>query len=290
LSPVPFALAGTILALALPLLLDGVERKIRAGIHSRIGPPVTQTILDFLKLYSKETRVTRTVLVFTYLGLTSLITVAAGLFAEAMYLATLDEEYLLYTMVLYLISQATATLSFLILPNPYSIIGGFREVLVSLVNEPFLLLGLILYTRFLSVINHSPLGFLGLAGSTGIVLVASYVSTRRVPFDLAEAEPELASGVLIELTGRVLLLALYMLLALRAFSQLIPLVLLAPWLGGGWVPALIAYTAWLPLTWAVYATVSNIMGRSRVDLAVKRLAEIYLILLAPVVVGVLGGL
>jgi formate hydrogenlyase subunit 4 len=290
LSPVPFALVAAILALALPLLLDGVERKIRAAIHSRIGPPVTQTILDFLKLSSKETRVTRTALVFAYLGLTSLITVAAGLFAEAMYLATLGEKYLLYTIVFYIISQSTFTLSFLIIPNPYSIIGGFREVYVSLVNEPFMLLGLLLYIRFLNVINHSPLGFLGLAGSTAIVLVASYVSTRRVPFDLAEAEPELASGVLIELTGRVLLLALYMLLALRAFSQLIPLVLLAPWLGGGWASALIAYTAWLPLTWAVYATVSNIMGRSRVDLAVKRLAEIYLILLAPVVVGVLGGL
>jgi NADH:ubiquinone oxidoreductase subunit H len=153
-----------------------------------------------------------------------------------------------------------------------------------------MLLGLLLSIRFLGVINHSPLGFLGLAGSTGIVLVASYVSTRRVPFDLAEAEPELASGVLIELTGRVLLLALYMLLALRAFSQLIPLVLLAPWLDGGWVPALIAYITWLPLTWALYAIVSNIMGRSRVDLAVKRLAEVYLILLAPVVAGILGGL
>jgi formate hydrogenlyase subunit 4 len=290
LSPVPFALAATILALALPLLLDGVERKIRAAIHSRIGPPVTQTILDFLKLSSKETRVTRTALVFAYLGLTSLITVATGLFAEAMYLATLGEKYLLYTIVLYIISQSTITLSFLIIPNPYSVIGGFREVYVSLVNEPFMLLGLLLYVRFLGVINHSPLGFLGLAGSTAMVLVASYVSTRRVPFDLAEAEPELASGVLIELTGRVLLLALYMLLALRAFSQLIPLVLLAPWLGGSWASALIAYIAWLPLTWAVYATVSNIMGRSRVDLAVKRLAEIYLILLAPVVVSILGGL
>jgi len=50
--PIPIALFGAWLS----ILLDGVERKIKARIQSRIGPPVTQTLYDLLKLLEKEVK------------------------------------------------------------------------------------------------------------------------------------------------------------------------------------------------------------------------------------------
>jgi hypothetical protein len=43
-----------LLALALSPLLEGCARKLRAMIHSRIGPPIIQPYYDLLKLVGKE--------------------------------------------------------------------------------------------------------------------------------------------------------------------------------------------------------------------------------------------
>ena len=41
-------------ALLLSPLCEGIMRKLRAAIHSRIGPPITQPYWDLLKLLGKE--------------------------------------------------------------------------------------------------------------------------------------------------------------------------------------------------------------------------------------------
>ena len=42
-------------ALFLSPLCEGIMRKLKAAIHSRIGPPVTQPYWDLLKLLAKRT-------------------------------------------------------------------------------------------------------------------------------------------------------------------------------------------------------------------------------------------
>ncbi|MEM4844591.1 MAG: NADH-quinone oxidoreductase subunit H, partial [Ignisphaera sp.] len=47
-----------LLYIFLPPLLDGIERKIRAKIQTRYGPPtILQTWYDIIKLSSKELRI-----------------------------------------------------------------------------------------------------------------------------------------------------------------------------------------------------------------------------------------
>ena len=48
------SLAAAVISMALAPVYDGVERKVRAAIHTRIGPPVLQTWYDIVKLFSKE--------------------------------------------------------------------------------------------------------------------------------------------------------------------------------------------------------------------------------------------
>lgn len=47
-------LLNVVLALFLSPLCEGIMRKLRAAIHSRIGPPITQPYWDLLKLLGKE--------------------------------------------------------------------------------------------------------------------------------------------------------------------------------------------------------------------------------------------
>lgn len=47
-------LLNVAIALLLSPLYEGVLRKVRAAIHSRIGPPITQPYWDLLKLLGKE--------------------------------------------------------------------------------------------------------------------------------------------------------------------------------------------------------------------------------------------
>lgn len=47
-------LLNVAVALLLAPLCEGLMRKLRAAIHSRIGPPITQPYWDLLKLLGKE--------------------------------------------------------------------------------------------------------------------------------------------------------------------------------------------------------------------------------------------
>ena len=278
------ATIATSATLVLPLFMDGVERKVKAWVHSRIGPPVTQTLLDALKLLKKETRVFGPIPYYFYLSSTAAVLTALGVFSAYMYFATLNTAYFVYTLVFYLTSQAALALSYLIIPNPYSVIGGFREVFVSLVNEPFMVLGVVLYAVSFSS-RPGLWGYVAAGFSFSAVLVASYVSSRRTPFDLSEAEPEIASGGFIELSGKALFLALYNLLLSRSLSQLIPLSLVAMAAGPGGPLAPLAYLASLAGVWALYGLASTLMGRARVDTAFKSLVKLYLVLIAGAFVG-----
>jgi formate hydrogenlyase subunit 4 len=48
------ALVNVGLALLFAPLLDGVMRKLKAVVHSRKGPPLTQSYIDLFKLLGKE--------------------------------------------------------------------------------------------------------------------------------------------------------------------------------------------------------------------------------------------
>jgi formate hydrogenlyase subunit 4 len=48
-----WAIVVPLMLLAISPLLDGLARKIRARLHSRVGPPLIQGYLDLVKLAGK---------------------------------------------------------------------------------------------------------------------------------------------------------------------------------------------------------------------------------------------
>lgn len=206
-----WAIVVPIVLLAVSPLLDGLARKIRARLHSRIGPPIIQGYLDLVKLAGKVD-VTPTVNALTnflpFLALSS--AVAAGVLLPVSDFAPLSFAGDLL-LVLYLLGLSTVAivLGGAASGNPYSFLGAGRELQLLLFVEPVLAFALFVLavkagTFKLSeiVLWHSQNGYTlstVLAGIGALSAMLPYFG--KLPFDLAEAEQELMGGILLEQAG-----------------------------------------------------------------------------------------
>ncbi len=260
------SLAVAALSLLLAPVYDGVERKVRAAIHSRIGPPLLQTWYDILKLFSKEvvipsggswSALVTTLEAFTFAAASAALVYVSG---HALAPGALLEVVVL--AVLLSVSTALTILRAASQSNVFSVLGGFREFFLALSAEPF--------TVFSLLVLASGTGTLASRSvAVAILVLASYVASGRVPYDIAEAEPELASGVNIELAGP-LLGAVTVSTVLRKFvSAALTALAIASLAGLSGVASLAAVSLSTPVVWVAHTVVSVLLGRSRVDLAMR---------------------
>jgi formate hydrogenlyase subunit 4 len=283
----------TLVGSILPVILDGVERKLKARIQSRIGPPITQTLYDLLKLTVKESKPLHTA-PFIYFSVTSAVSTMMLSLVHA-HVYALDGDVLIFTLSISLlaVSLTMFTLIPLLIPNPFAYTGGIRELLLSLVNESAYLISLAVTVVTLSIIRsgeHSYVISLSLALSLAVLFISSYALTGRVPFDIAEAEPELASGILVEFSGKVLAVMLFSTLIKRYLVKFILVAsLLVNTIGWG-IHSLLTSILLTTLLWIIYAIISAILGRSRVDIAPLTLGKLYIVLLGLSITGLLVGL
>ena len=284
---------GTLLSLLLPTLLDGIERKIKARIHSRIGPPLTQSWYDILKLFGKELvippnslhSIMLTILYFTL----QLFTI---IYLVIIIIHPLTPYDLLILAALFIILQTVFISIPFTIPNPFSVIGASREIVLTLVNEVFfvILLGLyIFYTGFTSFsITPPSLSFYLIVVFIGLFM-NSYVSSGRVPFDIAEAEPELASGLMIEFSGPLLGLFLLSIHLKRFFVKfLVSALLFSLFVSEPILLLTISFISTIIL-WVIYSIIAAILSRSRVDLAPITLLKIYLVVTILSLIGYVLG-
>lgn len=260
---------GLASVLALPALLDGVERKLKAAIQSRIGPPIHQTILDLLKLFRKELVLPREsahtlYMAFIYL---SLSIVAASSLIASITLGSM--EFFIASAILLSIIQAVHIAMPFTTYNPFSIVGASRELVLAVINESALLITVGL-AILVNPLMRPPL----IWRSTHFLLllellIASYIASGRTPYDIAEAEPEIASGWLIEFSGPLLGVIIYANLLRKAIVKLIVGIILAGLIAGNGSMGLLLSLMAMVLLWIAYTVASTIVGRSRVDVAPK---------------------
>lgn len=206
------ALSNVLVALLLAPLAEGIMRKLKAIIHSRTGPPVTQPYLDLLKLLGKEDLRTGE---------------RGGLYALAPAL-TLASVLLLATLVplggapplgfagdlVVVIYVATASAVLVILTafasgSPYASVGGSREMMLLLAVEPVLAVALVAGAVKAGSLSLAAIlewnGAHGPTISMTIAALALFLALQaqagKLPFDIPEAEQELMGGTLIEQSG-----------------------------------------------------------------------------------------
>ncbi|MEM1600707.1 MAG: complex I subunit 1 family protein [Sulfolobales archaeon] len=300
-------LTAFLLALLVPLL-DGVERKyVRARIQSRVGPPIIQTYYDLVKLFKKELLIPSTASkLFILAPPTSFFVGIAALFILPYSLSPSlgfegDIILLAYLLVL---SSLTSLLGGLASGNPFAEVSSNRELSLILASELFLGMGLaVIALKYGSLRLHTVSTNLILLPSVLLayltLLYYAFIKSVRTPYDIAEAEPEIASGYMIEYSGPLLAFLILGNLTRRLLvSSLFTVITFGPVISMATSPVnveVLRYTLNAVLTISlsiiVYLSlgvVSVIHGRYRVIHALMSIKKYTLIPITALILAVIG--
>lgn len=188
----------------LGFVYEGILRKVAARMQNRVGPPIWQPLLDFIKLLSKES--------FEVIGSHHFLISFLSILAVASLLVivfTFPFVSLLnfrwdFILVIYLLVFSTACfiLAGFSFPSPYPLIGSTREITLLLAYElPLIIIllffGMSYYSLLLlpeNLIVSFPLFF------TAFLLITQ-AKLGYQPFNIGEAEQEIVAGYLTECSG-----------------------------------------------------------------------------------------
>jgi hydrogenase-4 component C len=212
-------LQALLIALAAPLF-SGFARVLRAKMHTRHGPGILQNYYDLIKLMKRQEIVpVEGRLIFR---LTPYLVIAAVLLVAMILpiLTTFSPFGWVGDMILviYLLALArfVTSLSGLATGSTFGGMGARRELHLSALTEPVLLLVLFVMALLAGSTNLGVISggvasgkvpyyatvWLGMISAAFVV----FVEAGKLPFDLSEAEQELQEGPLTEYSGHGLAL------------------------------------------------------------------------------------
>jgi len=295
---------GLAFTVALSLISQWFRRKIVARLQSRVGPKfvgplgVLQPFADVYKLLTKEVvaHPKMRVNLLAFAGLLGLTALSSAMLLTPLCPLRIGADYDVFVFI-YLSAYATIALSLagLASSSPYPSIGGSRYLALATLFEPAFAISLVSLVELLAPGTFSlsaalrggfanrgggPLGSLAWAASFAMGAAALWASLlaklSMKPFDISEAETEIAGGLFAELSGP--LLAIYVLLheAEVALTFYVFANLLLPFAPGGyWAGlglSLLKYFAVLGAT----AAISYSYGRLKLGQALRLLAMVSL--------------
>lgn len=199
---------------AVAVLFSGIQRKMIARMHNRIGPPILQPFYDISKLFSKE-RTPYENPVFNIVPVAAAITafvillfVSAALVAEnSPFIFDYDFLVLGYLFILldtFYIFGAVASRS------PFAIHSSMRKLLLMLGYELSFLMVLSVFFAKAGVVSLAGFWpesmFLTLPFTSILLILVGFVIVRVTPFDIVNADVEISAGFFAEYYGRDLAL------------------------------------------------------------------------------------
>jgi formate hydrogenlyase subunit 4 len=204
-------LLNVVLALFLSPLCEGIMRKLRAAIHSRIGPPITQPYWDLLKLLGKEDL--RSTGGVVYASLPALALGSLLLLATLIPMGTAAPLAFAGDMIVVLYVAAMSAVLIMLTgfasASPYASIGSSREMMMLLSVEPILAIALCVgafKARTLALggilnwqVQNGPSISMAIGGLA--FFLALQAQAGKLPFDIAEADQEIMGGPLVEQSG-----------------------------------------------------------------------------------------
>ncbi len=253
-----YGIATILAVIFLGLLYKGIDRKLAARFQSRVGPPIRQPFRDVSKLFMKETITPENSVSWIFHSM-PLIAFATALLI-ILYLpigpfAPILGEYGDLILIVYLLaipSLAIAVGGFSS-GSPVATIGAQREMVLMMSYE-FPLAIVVLSLAWLANINATGNAFalgtftanpvwemVGIVGAMGLVLLLASIfvvltsELSKLPFDIPEAETELAGGVFAEYSGRDMAM-FYLADAVKSFAMVTLVVALffpynlSPWI------------------------------------------------------------
>lgn len=218
------------LGVMLGLLYKGIDRKLAAKMQARVGPPIRQPFMDFFKLMIKENIVPENAVPWIFNGvpvMTLVATITILFYLPIGNIPPLLNGYGDIVLIIYLLTLPAVgmVVGGFASGSPYANVGAQREMVMMMSYELPLVTTVItigwklsqVYPQLnvfsLAIINSHPIwglvGPLGFVGALLLLITLAIVTPgelSKIPFDVPEAETELAGGLLVEYSGRNLAL------------------------------------------------------------------------------------
>jgi len=296
-------IGGAVVNLALVVLLsplfDGMIRKLKALVHSRKGPPITQSYIDIFKLLAKEDLQPGGGVLFRVAPVVSLAAILVAAMLTPMGGAPplgVGGDAIVWIYILSL-AAVSVMLGAFASGNPFAYAGAGREMMMLLSVEPIALLAILT-----GVIKAKTLLFGGildwqLANGPSVSMVVAGVAfflalqanVGRLPFDIVEAEGEVAGGPFIEYSGPRLALcklAFYIRQMIFAFALVS---LFAPW------PAVSSYPVSIliglvkvSVVLVLVGLIDSVVPRLRIDQSMTYMSRVLFVALGAVAFALIG--
>ncbi|MBL7131966.1 MAG: NADH-quinone oxidoreductase subunit H [Candidatus Omnitrophica bacterium] len=216
-----FIVFGFLVSAIIGLLISWIDRKVTARVQYRVGPPLLQPFIDIVKLLGKELLVPKgaskiTFLFSPILGIVSIMIVSTLLCLVNIWPQKTFFGDLIVVLYFLVLPSLSIILGGFASRNPLASIGASREMKLVLAYElPFILAILVpvlksgLTIKVGEILNYQLLNGAIIGSWSGaisfiVVLMCVQAKLGLVPFDVAEAETELAGGALIEYSGPAL--------------------------------------------------------------------------------------
>ncbi len=277
---------GFVFSIFLGLTASWVVRKVSALVQWRVGPPVKQPFVDVMKLAGKEILVPEQAQHFLFtaaplVGMAGMLVLTTMLWrisisGEAYIGDIIVAIYLMVLPSLALIMGSSASAS------GQASLGASREMKMVMSYElPLVLAIIVVIIKTAPVVGAgNQLSLAAISGQVPVLSVSGLLAfvvgllcvqakLGFVPFDIAEAETELAGGVLIEYSG-ALLAVWKMMQALMLVA--LPLFLVMVFLGGFGMSSPAAVAAGIGkyvLVLVLIILIKNTNPRVRIDQAMR---------------------
>jgi formate hydrogenlyase subunit 4 len=295
----PQAVLNVAIVLLLAPLFDGVIRKLKAFIQSRKGPPFTQPYRDILKLLGKENLQPGGGLIFRaapVMSLAALLVAAALTPIGAKPPLGMAGDTIVWIYVLSLAAVATILGAFAS-GNPFAYAGAGREMMMLLSVEPVAALALVAgVVKSRTLLMGGIMDWQAANGPTVSMVIAGIAfflalqaNVGRLPFDIVEAESEVAGGPFIEYSGpRLALIKLAFYARQLIFASVLASVFI-PW--PTLEPAALSVVVGLAkalVVLVVVGVIDSVVPRLRIDQSMVYMSRLVFVALAAVALALIG--
>jgi formate hydrogenlyase subunit 4 len=289
-TTISLAIINLLLVIFVAPFSEGVMRKLKATVHSRKGPPLTQPYFDLLKLLGKEDlKVTGNPLFSLAPVITFASILVAALFTPMGTHPPLGFAGDLVVLVYFLaLASVGVMLGGASTGSPYGALGTAREMMLAMMVEIIvigsLIVGAIHVQSFelghISSWYHQSGPTISMIIAAIAFFLALQVQLGKLPFDLPDADQEIMGGPFMEASGPKLALYKWSYFAKQILLASLFLEIFLPWPRTDIIPVDIVINlikVFIVLVFVGFIDAVN--PRIRVDQAIRYFAGIWVILI-----------
>ena len=264
----------------LGLIASWIVRKVSALVQWRVGPPLFQPFYDVVKLMGKEILVPQEAQKAVFMaaplvGMAGILLLSTMLWRITIDSSTLFVGDIIVAIYLMVLPSLALILGSSASASPHAAVGTSREMKLVMGYELPLVLAFIVVIiktggtlNLAEIAQHTTVFSISNMLAFLAALLCVQAKLGFVPFDIAEAQTEVASGVLMEYSGA--LLAVWK-LAHAIMLVALPLFLVIVFLGGfaAGLAGLLAGIGKYVLVLVLLILIKNTNPRVRIDQAMK---------------------